>query len=276
MSEQIILLGAVAYDAKVVTIWEGIREHFHNEGAPMDVVLFSNYERQVDFLLKGHIDIAWNTPLAHVRVRQGTGDRSLSLGMRDSDRNFHARIVVRSDSGIRQLKDLEGKTLAVGSRDSTQARILPLHFLRCEGVDLTKVNLLKFDTDVGKHGDTGTSELDVLRALADGRADAGAVGDLVWVNEQSAGHIDTKLIQSLWTTPPFDHCMFDALPELGAEKVERFQKALFAMKWEVPEHRRLLELEGLKVWMPPRETGYDSLRQAIADPLLLREESHAE
>ena len=264
--EGTILLGAVAYDAKVVTIWEGIREHFNRAGAPLDFVLFSNYERQVELLLKGHIDIAWNTPLAHVRVQQQTGHGSLSLGMRDSDRDFHARLVVRSDAGIGSLEDLEGKTLAVGSRDSTQARILPLHFLRAEGVDLAKVNLLKFDTDVGKHGDTGTSEIDVLEAVADGRADAGTIGDLIWVNEQSAGHVDTNLIRSLWTTPPFDHCMFDALPGLDAGKIERFQKALFGMKWEIPEHRRLLELEGLKVWMPPREAGYDSLRDALADP----------
>lgn len=261
-----ILLGAVAYDAKVVTIWEGIREHFKNEGAPMDFVLFSNYERQVELLLKGHIDVAWNTPLAHVRVREQTDNHSLSLGMRDSDQDFHARLVVRSDAGINDLKDLEGKTLAVGSRDSTQARILPLHFLRSEGVDLGKVKLLKFDTDVGKHGDTGTSELDVLEAVADGRAQAGTVGDLIWVNEQSAGHIDTNLIRSLWTTPPFDHCMFDALPGLDPGKIERFKKALFAMRWEVPEHRRLLELEGLKAWMPPRESGYESLQQALANP----------
>jgi phosphonate transport system substrate-binding protein len=261
-----ILLGAVAYDSKVVTIWEGIREHFNNEGAPMDFVLFSNYERQVELLLKGHIDIAWNTPLAHVRVRQQTDNRSLSLGMRDSDQDFHARVIVRSDSGINELKDLEGKRLAVGSRDSTQARILPLHFLRNEGVDLGKVNVLRFDTDVGKHGDTGTSELDVLEALTDGRADAGTIGDLIWVNEQSAGHIDSSLIRSLWTTPPFDHCMFDALPDLDAGKIDRFKKALFGMKWDVPEHRRLLELEGLKAWMPPRETGYDSLRNALVDP----------
>jgi len=261
-----ILLGAVAYDAKVVTIWEGIREHFNREGAPMDFVLFSNYERQVELLLKGHIDVAWNTPLAHVRVRERTDDGSLSLGMRDADQDFHARVIVRTDADINELKDLEGKTLAVGSRDSTQARILPLHFLRSEGVDLDKVNILRFDTDVGKHGDTGTSELDVLEALRDGRAQAGTIGDLIWVNEQSAGHIDTNLIRSLWTTPPFDHCMFDALPNLDPGKIERFKKALFAMSWEVPEHRRLLELEGLKAWMPPRESGYDSLRKALTDP----------
>jgi phosphonate transport system substrate-binding protein len=264
--DETILLGAVAYDAKVVTIWEGIRDHFQREGAPMDFVLFSNYERQVESLLKGHVDIAWNTPLAHVRVRQRTNETSRSLGMRDSDRDFRARIVVRADAGINAIADLEGKTLAVGSRDSTQARILPLHFLRAAGVDLQKVRLMRFDTDLGKHGDTGTSELDVLKAVADGRAHAGAIGDLVWVNEQAAGRIDTSLVRSLWSTPPFDHCMFDALSNLDPGKIARFETALFAMKWDVPEHRRLLELEGLRQWLPPRETGYDSLREAVANP----------
>ena len=264
MSEdKTILLGAVAYDPKVVAIWEGIREHFNSAGSPMDFALFSNYERQVEELLKGHVDIAWNTPLAHVRVRQRCSEESLSLGMRDSDRDFHAKVIVRRDRGIKSLKDLEGKTLAVGSADSTQARILPLHFLSRAGVDLSKVNLLPFDTDLGKHGDTGTSELDVLRALHDGLADAGTVGDLIWVNEQAAGHIDPNTIDVLWTTPGFDHCMFDALPSLSNEKVESFKRALFAMSWENPKHRRLLELEGLREWLPPREEGYESLRQAL-------------
>src|SRR6266571_3983977 len=127
MSDPIILVGAVAYDPKVVTIWEGIREYFQDAGVAMDFALFSNYERQVETLLKGHIDVAWNTPLAHVRVQRRTGGRSISLAMRDTDCDFRSKIVVRRDAGIRALGDLAGKTLAVGSRDSTQARILPLH-----------------------------------------------------------------------------------------------------------------------------------------------------
>src|SRR5215831_14603682 len=260
---QTILLGAVAYDPKVVTIWEGIREHFQEQGAPLDFALFSNYERKVEELLKGHIDVAWNTPLAHVRVRQQTGNESLSLGMRDSDRDFHAKIIVRRDNGIKSLKDLEGKTLAVGSADSTQARILPLYFLAKAGIDLNRLKLLRFDTDLGKHGDTGTSEIDVLKALHEGRAEAGTLGDLIWVNEQAAGHIDANSIEVLWTTPGFDHCMFDALPSLAGEKVESFKRALFAMKWDNPRHRKLLELEGLREWLPPRESGYESLQDAL-------------
>jgi len=258
-----ILLGAVAYDPKVVTIWEGIRDYFRGEGVDFDFALFSNYERQVEELLAGHIDIAWNTPLGHVRVQKRSGGQSRSLGMRDSDRDFHAKLIVRRDAEIRSPADLAGRTLAVGSRDSTQARILPLHFLRREGVDLDGVTLLPFDTDLGKHGDTGSSELDVLRAVADGRAHAGTVGDLVWVAEQAAGRVDAKLVEVLWTTPGFDHCMFDAMPSLGDAAVRAFQEALFRMSWEVPSHRRVLELEGLRQWLPPRETGYVSLRAAL-------------
>jgi phosphonate transport system substrate-binding protein len=260
-----ILLGAVAYDPKVVTIWEGIREYFHGAGVALDFALFSNYERQVDELLAGHIDIAWNTPLGHVRVQRRTEGRSRSLGMRDSDRDFHAKVIVRKDAGIATLAELAGKTLAVGSRDSTQARILPLHFLKQEGVALERVKLLPFDSDLGKHGDTGLSELDVLRALHDGRAQAGAVGDLVWVLEQAAGRVDPGALEVLWTTPGFDHCMFDALPTLPEAKARAFQEALFAMRWEEPAHRRLLELEGLRQWLPPREEGYQSLRRALDD-----------
>jgi ABC-type phosphate/phosphonate transport system substrate-binding protein len=258
-----LLLGAVAYDPRVVTIWEGIRAHFQEQGVALDFALFSNYERQVEELLAGHLDVAWNTPLAHVRVQRRSEGRTRSLGMRDADRDFSAKVVVRRDAGLHALTDLAGRTLAVGSRDSTQARILPLHFLERAGVDPAGLKLLAFDTDLGKHGDTGTSELDVLRALQDGRAPAGVVGDLVWVGAQAAGRVDMNKLQVFWTTPPFDHCMFDARPGLEPVRAEAFQRALFAMRWEDPRHRRVLELEGLKQWMPPREEGYASLKHAL-------------
>ena len=47
-----IWVGAVAYDPKVVTIWEGMRRYFHEEAhLPVEVVLFQSYEMQVAALL---------------------------------------------------------------------------------------------------------------------------------------------------------------------------------------------------------------------------------
>ena len=49
-----IWVGAVAYDPKVVTIWEGMRRYFHQEPhLPVEVVLFQSYEAQVYALLAG-------------------------------------------------------------------------------------------------------------------------------------------------------------------------------------------------------------------------------
>ena len=81
MRDDTILLGAVAYDPKVVPIWEGIRGHFADLGVAMDFALFSNYERQVEALLAGVVDVAWNTPLAHVRVQRRSGGRLRTLRM---------------------------------------------------------------------------------------------------------------------------------------------------------------------------------------------------
>src|SRR6516162_3912630 len=141
-----ILLGAVAYDARVVPIWEGMRDYFREVGPPIDYVLFSSYDRQVLALLDRQIDIAWNTNLAYVKVHRRTNGACRALAMRDVDARFTSVFVVRADSGIRSLADLRGKRLALGSADSAQAAILPLHYLRQAGVRAENdCSLLRFD-----------------------------------------------------------------------------------------------------------------------------------
>jgi phosphonate transport system substrate-binding protein len=265
MSDASILLGAVAYDPKVLAFWEGMREHCRAQGVGLEFALFSSYERQVESLLGGHIDVAYNSPLAHVRVRRRADGRMLMLGMRDVDRDFQTKILVRRDAGIRALTDLQDRTVAVGSRDSVQARILPAFFLKRAGVDLSRVKLLAFESDFGKHGDTVQSELDVLTALQDGRAQVGWVGSLVWQAEQAAGRVDPHKVETLWTTPAYDHHMLDALPTLSEQRAQPFQRVLLDMRWNNPKHRKLLELEGARQWAVGREDGYIHLEAALED-----------
>src|SRR6185436_8056851 len=81
--------------------------------------------------------------------------------------------------------------------------------------------------------------------------------------EQAAGRVDTTKLEVLWTTPGFDHCMFDVLPGFPEAMREAFTKRLLAMSWDDPAHRPILEMEGLKQWVPPREEGYESLKAAL-------------
>ena len=50
MSRNTLLLGAVAYDPKVVTIWDGFLAYFEQRELDFDYILYTNYERQVEAL----------------------------------------------------------------------------------------------------------------------------------------------------------------------------------------------------------------------------------
>src|SRR2546425_769137 len=225
---QRIAVGAVAYDPKVVTIWEMINDFFRARGIPSDYVLFSNYEAQVEALLSTSILIA------------GT------------------------NTGITSIWDLRGKRLAFGSRDSGQAAILPEYFLGINGIDVQKdVRLTRFDLDVGKHGDTGTSEVAVLEAVTKGEADAGAVGDTYWARTLAAGGVDRNKVKPFWTSSPYCHCNLTVLEERYAQDLEAWTEALLQMDYNNPAHRTIMDMEGLKRWVRPQLAGYKPLFEAV-------------
>jgi phosphonate transport system substrate-binding protein len=265
-----IWVGAVAYDPKVVTIWEGMRRYFHEEGhLPIEVVLFQSYESQVSALLAAsgdplpRIDIAWNTNLAFLQAEAWSGRSCRPIAMRDTDRGWMTKIVAVTGGPVAALADLRHRTLALGSRDSGHAAILPVHFLEREGlVEGTDYRALRFNSDVGKHGDTGRSEVEVLRAVLEGRADAGAVGSPFWKTVRDERLAPEGALTEIWTSPPYNHCMFTARPDFDPELERRFAQALSEMSYDNPRHRAVLEAEGLRRWVEPHLDGYDSLREA--------------
>src|SRR6187549_2714288 len=106
-----LILGAVAYDQKVVAIWDGFQQYFRTRGLAFDYVLFSNYERQVEAHLSGQIHVAWNSPLAWLQTERAAGRlgrRAEAICMRDTDRDLVSIVLVRSDSAIAATSDLRG------------------------------------------------------------------------------------------------------------------------------------------------------------------------
>jgi ABC-type phosphate/phosphonate transport system substrate-binding protein len=267
-----IWVGAVAYNPKVVTIWEGMRQYFHEEAQlPVEVVLFQSYEAQVLALLAKpgeavpHIDIAWNTNLAYLQADEWSGHACRAIAMRDTDLGWTTKIIAVSGGSISTLADLRTRTLALGSQDSGHAAILPVHFLEQQGMrEGTDYRTLRFDSDVGKHGDTGTSEIEVVRAVLDGRADAGAIGGPFWSTVQNENLVPKGGLREIWSSTAYNHCMFTARPELSSEQESRFAEALSAMSYDNPFHRSILDAEGLKRWLTPHLDGYADLRQAAA------------
>ena len=283
MSET-IWLGAVAYDPKVVTIWEGMRRYFHEEAhLPVEVVLFQSYEAQVVALLAQpgdsvpRIDIAWNTNLAYLQADEWTGHACRAIAMRDTDLGWMTKIVAVNGGPVSTIADLKNRTLALGSRDSGHAAILPVYFLDQQGMrEGTDYQTLRFNSDLGKHGDTGASEVEVVRAVLDGRADAGAIGSPFWTTVQEQHLVPEGALSEVWSSPGYNHCMFTARPDFDPDRERPFVEALMAMSYDNPNHRPILDAEGLRRWLPPHLDGYADLREAAAQQGFFHKEFHKE
>jgi phosphonate transport system substrate-binding protein len=262
-----LILGAVAYDAKVVTIWDGFQQYFARQGLDFDYVLFSNYERQVEQHCRGQIHIAWNSPLAWLqteRVTAALGRRAEAICMRDTDRDLTSLVVARSGADIKQLSDLKSRRVAVGAKDSPQASLIPLSYLAGQGLQPgTDFEVVHFDLLAGKHGDHIGGEREAARALARGEVDAACMIDsnhLAFIREGTLASNSTRILAR---TPAYDHCNFTILDDAPAELVKQFLDQMLAMTYADAEVRPLLDMEGLKQWMPGRTEGYKALAEAV-------------
>jgi phosphonate transport system substrate-binding protein len=261
-----LLLGAVAYDPKVVTIWEGFRSWLRGHQLDFDFVLYSNYERQVEDLVAGRIDVAWNSPLAWVRARRLAAARGIELlpvTMRDTDCDLTSVIVTREDAGLGSLEDLRGRTVATGAVDSPQATLIPLQLLRRQGLQPgSDFAVQRFDIGVGLHGDHIGGERDAARALAAGNVDAACMIDsnLLLFGQEGVLPAGVSVIAR---TGAYDHCTMTAGPGAEQSELARFTELLLGMSYADPQVRVLLDLEGLKQWQLPRLTGYAQLEEAV-------------
>lgn len=260
--ERPIILGAVLYDPKVSVIWDIIRQYFEASGCPMDVVFFTNYELQVDSLLKDHVDVAWNSPLAWVDAQRRTDGRCRAIGMRDTDRDRCSHVIAPVDAGIATVGDLKGKTIGFGAKDSPQATLIPQEHLLRNGLDGDAYETRRFDVLVGKHGDHIGGELDAFGALEQGEVGASCLLDLNWDTWTQDGTVDPGRYRIVTTTDKFDHCVFTVAEGFPLERQEAFERVLFSMDYENPAHREMMDLEGLKQWEPGRTSGFGLLTSA--------------
>jgi ABC-type phosphate/phosphonate transport system substrate-binding protein len=112
-------------------------------------------------------------------------------------------VVVRADSGVHEVRELAGRSVAVGALDSPQATLIPLAHLAALGVAVVP---RRFDVGVGLHGDHIGGEREAARALMAGDVDATCMIDanrVAFIKEGTLHPDQTRIVAQ---TGPYDHC----------------------------------------------------------------------
>jgi phosphate/phosphite/phosphonate ABC transporter binding protein len=261
-------IGAVAYAPYVVTIFEGIKKHFQHQRIDLDWVLYSNYDALVEAFVTREVDLAWNGPLAYVKIRRRLPEPCKVVAMRDIDVGFTTHFITQTDSPMQRLEDLAGKRFAFASQGSVQAGLLAYYYLKHGGVH-PEHDLGRYTFHEQRPPTKQSDEAAVVELVASGEYDAGAVSGYMLKKLQEKGRFPEGKVRVFWSSPPYSHCCFTAQREMDNTLAQRITAAFASMNYADPAYKEVFDLEGCTAFVPGTAKGFDTLEAAAEEEGLI-------
>jgi len=120
-----------------ISVFRGLQASFSAAWHRPRLGLYSDYDALVEAFVKREIDLAWNAPLAYLKIRRRLRDPCQVVAMRDVDVQLHdafyhpcwTRVLCTVQESQRQA----GRPGESGGR--WQAGLLPYYFLQQLGLD---------------------------------------------------------------------------------------------------------------------------------------------
>src|ERR1700739_1544974 len=251
-----------------ISVFRGLKAHFRRHGIQLDWCRYSDYDALVEAFVKREIDLAWNAPLAYVKIKRRLQDPCQVVAMRDVDVNFTTHFITHTGSGITTVQDLKGKRVALGSRGSMQAGLLPYYFLQQLGLDPAR-DLAVCSFYVERQGNSYLDERDVVERVGRRAYDAGYVSQRNIETLQAEWTLAPDGLRIIWSSPGYSHCCFTAHSDMEPALVQKITHAFVSIDAQDPAGTTVLEGEACKAFVPGITTGWETLEKAAEQASIL-------
>ena len=255
-----VRLGGAASPA-YISVFRGLQAHFHRHGIALDWVLYADYDALVNAFVRREIDLAWNGPLAYVKIKRRLQEPCQVVAMRDVDVNLITQFITHPASPITTVQELRGKRVALGSRGSVQAGLLAYYFLHQLGLDPERdVACCTFYEE--RPGSTLPGEQDVVARVCQREYDAGAVSHRTLEALQEAGTLAPDSLRVVWASPGYSHCCFTAHSDMDPVLAQQITQAFTSIDIHDPMGKTILDGEQYKAFVPGITEGWDIVEKA--------------
>ena len=255
-----VRLGGTASSSHM-EVFQGLEKLFRKRGIDLDWVLYSGYDNMVDAFVRGEIDMAWNGPLSHVKMRRLVADGCRVIAMRDVDINFTTHFIARAGSGIQTVEDLKDKSFAFGNRSSVQAGLLAYSFLKDSGIDPRKDLVISSFCD-DRDPQSKSDERDVVERVASGEFHAGAVSQRAMETMAADGTLPRDDVRIFWSSPGYSHCCFTSQKDLDPKLALEIESAFLSVTSDDPVGKQVLDGEACNHFVPGTDEGWDLIEKA--------------
>ena len=227
-------------------------------GLKIDLTVPTNYAAVVEAIANDQVDIAYLGGFTYVQAAKRSG--VVPLVQRERDRNFHSLFITHVDSGIDSLDDLKGRQVAFGDINSTSGHLMPEYFMRQAKVDPEVISKAIY---------TGGHDATAL-AVANRKADAGALDETVYRKMVADGKLDGAKVKVFYTTPPFFDYIWVARKTLAPKIGESFSSAMLKLSTNDAAQKAVLDLLNATNYVKAEDSNYDRLRHAAEEAGLLK------
>lgn len=242
MAEKILSFGIVPQQSasKLARLWSPILDHI-NEQTGLKIRFSTapdipTFEKR---LAAGKYDFAYMNPYHYVVFSKAPGYKALNKAR---DKRIKGILVVKKDSKISQLRDLDNSTLAFPAPAAFAASILTRADLAGDGVSFTPKYVSSHDS--------------VYRAVAKGLYPAG--GGVVRTFKNMTPEIRDQL-KILWTTKGYTPHAIAAHPRINKSDAQKVQQVLVDM-YQQPESKLLLDNIKIKGFEMATDQDWDDVR----------------
>lgn len=224
-------------------------------GAVVKLVIPDGYADINERLVDESVDAAIISPLNYVlTAKRKPTLRVIATPLAQGSPTYASYIIVRENSEVRSVDELEGKRIAFVDERSTSGYLYPWAFLLERGV--------KPERFFGKIEFVGDHPA-VIEAIATGRVDAGATFALPTGMLEANERLRNLRIVAKTGRIPYDAVVVQA--SVSQETTDALKAALLELNTRTDEGRRILRPStGINAFLAANDSHYDSVRSVLA------------
>lgn len=162
-------------------------------GIHFKVMAGSSYGAVVQGMCNDQAEIAWFGPVTFAEAHELCGAELLAVDVVKGESVYYSGIYSRKDHGLNSIKDLKGRSMALGDTHSTSSFNFPVAMMLDAGLDPAE--------DLGKIVIAG-SHSNSIAALKEGRVDACAASFNSWEKAVKNNILDPRQFKVLAKSDP--------------------------------------------------------------------------
>ena len=247
-NEQVIRFGSVAEDIPLAMHQRlsPLTNYLSNEiGQRVVLTLSPNMSKAVESLTNGDVELAYLTPVAYINAHENGNAKLIAKAVTNLEAYFRLEIIVRDDSLIQKVSDLEGKRFALGDPAALLQRATVVH----AGMPLEKLGSVNY---LGHYDN-------IVRGVLNKDFDAGIT------THSKAQYWEKKGLRVIYSSPKLPPYNISANGNMDKTLIEKLRKALIKLSKNDPEQRKVLEAlgDGYDGFQRTNNAEYDIVRQLI-------------